>query len=660
MVILNIIVLLVVLIQHFIQQTYTLSVCVPVDSIFLLNSQVIVDDTNDNKAEHFFTDLVFKASSELAGIGLILYDDIPDGLDSNIIFDLEQTLGENTGSTRHVISNQLRETFNKIENDTEHQTVSINLNDALQSAHKMFVDQSEAWELEALFILDVVDSINGINDTTDVMQKCVNYSSNSGELVEDVYYMEIDSHFNIESIYNCKTEEAVFHYDKLTDLYEITCPSLHNSDVGSMKMGKKDQLIEVGSIKECQLFLTDNEDIQQRVLSPESIVIVYDDKLDDMSYEEGYVMVAVEAVFKTMPRSCYMPVFKITKIKHLSDVGNDHQLLELSVASANMFEYIMESDIDTGDHVEQFILGPEMDQQLIQEQRRRRRRRMLSVHMRRRRLFWGWVEDAVSAVVSVAEAALNEFEEATKVVGGALNDAGDLMVKAADGSINTFRKGFHQIVDGIHAGISHLGDLLDELGNIIGNVLESIVKEVFKGLGIPNGGGKFGASMQIMGELSENIDAFGTKATIDVVAGAFFETNLKLIGPKFKFRGLFSYPQFGIDKAGFIVSGEFNFEFFARLVAKGDVAKTFGPKAWEKYDVKNTIWIFTPIPIILCPLLKVELKVALQNILFGIEIQFGISGSYAIGAEFKPGYFDFVAGQYYPSQFELIKILILL
>eukprot|EP01084_Bolivina_argentea_P254609 428066_1 len=85
MVILNIIVLLVVLIQHFIQQTYTLSVCVPVDSIFLLNSQVIVDDTNDNKAEHFFTDLVFKASSELAGIGLILYDDIPDGLDSNII-----------------------------------------------------------------------------------------------------------------------------------------------------------------------------------------------------------------------------------------------------------------------------------------------------------------------------------------------------------------------------------------------------------------------------------------------------------------------------------------------------------------------------------------------------------------------------------------------
>eukprot|EP01083_Nonionella_stella_P188176 692980_1 len=258
----------------FISEVESLSCCKPVDSIFIFQSDLIVQDKNDDKIEAFLKSLIYEATSEWSGIGVLAYDVVPHGF-SNPALGLTETLGANTANSKNAIASNLNfaqlgfYSKNKMNGDN-----TIELNDAIASAHELFVSQSAGRELEALFIMDVETETINRNETC---QNAMNVSTDTNTSIEAVFYLQIDDDFAIQEIYDCHDQTEVHGLDTLTDLYDITCPTTHTVQGGAVKFNKKTQGIELGSIISCDLIPEYNDDKQSYELSPQSTIIVHDD-----------------------------------------------------------------------------------------------------------------------------------------------------------------------------------------------------------------------------------------------------------------------------------------------------------------------------------------------------------------------------------------------
>eukprot|EP01084_Bolivina_argentea_P277359 473484_1 len=73
-----------------------LSVCKPVDSIFLFESSLIVNNQDRNNVKNFLDALVYEASSERSGVGLIMYGNVPINLDNITFVTLDETKHKKT------------------------------------------------------------------------------------------------------------------------------------------------------------------------------------------------------------------------------------------------------------------------------------------------------------------------------------------------------------------------------------------------------------------------------------------------------------------------------------------------------------------------------------------------------------------------------------
>eukprot|EP01083_Nonionella_stella_P185399 675896_1 len=81
-----------------------LSVCDPVHSMFIINSELIVNDAETQKINDFFEDVVYEASSELTGVGLVVFGQIPHELaDDPVLFGLEETVLRHRGHTAMIV-----------------------------------------------------------------------------------------------------------------------------------------------------------------------------------------------------------------------------------------------------------------------------------------------------------------------------------------------------------------------------------------------------------------------------------------------------------------------------------------------------------------------------------------------------------------------------
>eukprot|EP01083_Nonionella_stella_P030127 82678_1 len=362
----------------FISEVESLSCCKPVDSIFIFQSDLIVQDKNDDKIEAFLKSLIYEATSEWSGIGVLAYDVVPHGF-SNPALGLTETLGANTANSKNAIASNLNfaqlgfYSKNKMNGDN-----TIELNDAIASAHDLFVSQSAGRELEALFIMDVETETINRNETC---QNAMNVSTDTNTSIEAVFYLQIDDDFAIQEIYDCHDQTEVHGLDTLTDLYDITCPTTHTVQGGAVKFNKKTQGIELGSIISCDLIPEYNDDKQSYELSPQSTIIVHDDLNDDMSYEIGYILMAIKGVYELLPKECNVPVLKIVHVTNKSIVADNVRELRINVTLPSLFDYVSYSNVEESDDDVPYMkpdtnyIDPDAVQQarqIISEQRRRR------------------------------------------------------------------------------------------------------------------------------------------------------------------------------------------------------------------------------------------------------------------------------------------------
>merc|ERR1719361_1984217 len=109
-----------------------LSVCTPVDSIFVLSTELI--ETAQHEIAPFFHDLIYEASSELSGVGVLAFGEVASGFE-NPLLGLSETIGANTRLSMATIDDELAE--------------------AMASAHQLFESESQGRELEAVFVMDL-------------------------------------------------------------------------------------------------------------------------------------------------------------------------------------------------------------------------------------------------------------------------------------------------------------------------------------------------------------------------------------------------------------------------------------------------------------------------------------------------------------------------
>ena len=444
-----------------------ISVCKPVDSLFIINSCVIGSVENKHN-ENFFNKLIYDSDSEIYNIGTI-------GI---------------------IIYGQL---LNKLNYTKIDDFVLLNLKDTIN-----IIDTNK---LKAVFIVN--EDINS-ND----QQLCVNYAL-------DIYYIEINEYLKIEYIYDCKKQKEISNYDELNDLYEIIYSLLFDTQCGELKLNKKYQLIEYGSIISCNLIQIEISESGEMEL------------LDNMSYEINYVLIIIQEIFITLP------IYKIKKIKLIILINNDKPLLELNVVSINIFEYIMSTDINIEDNSENdndiFVHGnAQYNQNEIHRQRRRRRR------IRRLLNIVSWVvENIVDSVINVA--------------GGVINAAGVFV----DDVGNTFQNGFYQIVDGINRGIDTAYNLLN------GSAIETLIKEI---LSKANGNLIISHYFSITRELEQKFESrSGLKITgngeaifIEILIGIDLGGLWVCHSPIFSFKELTSNTQFSVEELEFSVYGNIN------------------------------------------------------------------------------------------------------
>eukprot|EP01084_Bolivina_argentea_P294988 507738_1 len=199
-----------------------LSICTPVDSIFIINSEIIIADKDSNNTEQFFGDLVYNASSELSGIGLIVYGQIPSHLTADFtLLGLEETLEKNTRETINIINSHLNfEELGFYDNELYSSQNKVELNHAISTAHQLFLEEGDEYETEALFILNMKNNEHKI-----AFKKICENVMDTQQNIETLYYLEINDAFEITLLYDCNNNQQIRKYNSLMDLYEITCPS---------------------------------------------------------------------------------------------------------------------------------------------------------------------------------------------------------------------------------------------------------------------------------------------------------------------------------------------------------------------------------------------------------------------------------------------------
>eukprot|EP01083_Nonionella_stella_P228681 810232_1 len=548
----------------------SLSFCTPVDSIFLLHSELIVQDQNADSIEEFFKSLIYEATSELSGIGLFAFDVVPEGF-SNPILGLTETLGANTGNSMNVISSTLN--FGRLGFYSASSMNTIELSDAIAAAHELFVAESAGRELEALFILDVQDDVL---DQTEICQNAIDTLSPSS--MESVYYLQMGDMFEIQEIYDCVNQTEVRDFDALTDLYETTCPS----EYGSVKFDKKVQGIELGSVISCDLVPVFSECKQSFELSSESTITVHDDLEDDMSYEIGYILMATKKVEAFLPKECTVPVLKIVDITEVSvetatdNDGDDRweRVLRLNVVMPELFDYV------SGAHVEETdddapCMKP--DEDLVDPEEIQKARKMI-IKERRRRLFFG------SFIASVASSLL------PNAVGSPfLTDAGDILDAGVD-LIKECLPNFNFELPSFNIGCDKSG--CEFTLPII------TIDETFTTSGSASGSG---------------MTATGT-GTIDVDASVivYVKLGVHLYGPDFRAR--FGIPPVEISDLGAKLYGKFRFTVQATAVGSGQLE--FNWDGVYKYLTRKPIVMWAgPVPIVLWPKIGVGLEGELNSIL---------------------------------------------
>eukprot|EP01084_Bolivina_argentea_P004319 8213_1 len=325
----------------------SLSACHPVDSIFLMKSSLIIHDEQQNNVESFLHDLSFEASSERSGIGLIIYDKLPQYPYNNTVLKLSDTKYDY--STKHTIQTIhdrcIENNFelfynNQLMNNT---TNIISLETAFIQSHEMFTQQSSNTIQQALFILD---------DSYSNLHICKSFAkTHKYDYMERIYFVYVNEQFDLEFIYDCIKQEEIINYDVLEDIYEITCPTTlplrndeqkrQNRQTGINKFNKKTQLIEPCVILSCDIHNTVDDTTNSVRTLPTSTIIVEDSIYDEMSYEIGYILIAWNYVFTSFPDGCILPVMKIIDIEQISnDNHNKSRILRLNITEPMLLEYM--------------------------------------------------------------------------------------------------------------------------------------------------------------------------------------------------------------------------------------------------------------------------------------------------------------------------------
>jgi len=391
-----------------------LSVCTPVDSIFILSSDLI-----EQSQEHigsFFHDIVYEASSELSGVGVLAFGDVAGDFE-NPLLGLTETIGANTAHSLAAISEEL--SVDEVRDAALKGHIS--LTQAITSAHELFEAESAGREMEAIFVLDLVnDDSDGAALSDVAMSECIaatqqieafaQHSNGAAHLdyVEGLYYVRVDEEMEVVHIFDCFTQSEIEHThsgaNATSELHQLTCPSeFQIAGAGTVTLSGKVQLIELGSILSCDLIQVESSCSMKFELDAASTITVIDDANDNMSYEEGYILMATPNIFKLLPAECYVPVMVIEAIEVVSEHTKLHEdgesyierQLRLNVVMPeDEFKYISDAHIHHAtNHSETLYVKPDAD--LIAQEAIQEARHTLIARRRRRRL-WGWFEDNIA------------------------------------------------------------------------------------------------------------------------------------------------------------------------------------------------------------------------------------------------------------------------
>eukprot|EP01083_Nonionella_stella_P297532 1010304_1 len=204
-----------------------LSICKEVDTVFVVHSNVIIEDGEDHSTvmQDFIEEVIYDASSEKSGIGFVIYDHLPSEFNPNNITDL-QLLG--LKETKHLSVKKTSKAVEEALDFSSFFTEDVPTNDnvatlstALKSAHDLFERESKV-EDDAILIFSFDHSTRDF---------CVNYYNSDAfdEDVEKLYFVEVelnsDGDIEIDAVYHCHNGSESQIYDAWNDLREITCPS---------------------------------------------------------------------------------------------------------------------------------------------------------------------------------------------------------------------------------------------------------------------------------------------------------------------------------------------------------------------------------------------------------------------------------------------------
>eukprot|EP01083_Nonionella_stella_P188131 692795_1 len=345
------------------------SVCDEVDAIFVVHSDVIIQDGNDEstKMQDFIEDVIYFASSEKSGVGFIVYDHLPSSMDADSTNDikllgLSETKGLSVIKTSRAVESALKFSSFFSEDIASNDNVAT-LSTALASAREVFRTESTVDE-DVIFIMAFDHSTKDI---------CIDYynSEEHDRDIEQLYFVEvelnIDGDIEVDAVYDChrggfQSDE----YEAFAKLMEITCPA--NVDLGESghaAMNKLDNYLDPNSVLSCDLKFEEiavnqksefvhragtNKNQEEdwltkvdtmRILVDESIILVDDVIDDEMSFEKGYILLVKnrEDAAALDAKGCTITAFKIVKVTEISSTASS-TILQLNVVGENAAKYI--------------------------------------------------------------------------------------------------------------------------------------------------------------------------------------------------------------------------------------------------------------------------------------------------------------------------------
>jgi len=478
-----------------------LSVCLPVDSLFIVSSELI--QRSGDRIGPFFERLIYSASSEKSGLGVLVFGDVADGFE-NPLLGLTETIGANTGATNEVISSKLTVAALDAAVD-DAMAGSLSLAEAIDSAHQLFEDETFGREFEALFVVDLEsEDVDGNADRLEMCAVATReiLSNSKGTeailFIEGLYYLKVDDAMEVLEVFDCFTTKELYFEDKdaLQTLYDLTCPSEFEVDgKDRFTLSGKVQLIEFGAFRACEEILAEDGCHAAYRLDSASWIEVNDDSNDHMSYEEGYILMATADTMSYLPDGCSAGVWQIASISVVSEEtaafpdGEEYtnRILRLQVISPerDIFSYLRSAHTPSADGEESVPYmkpGRAFDQNAIQEARKvaihERRRRMLStsrdeLFAERRRLFNLFqeigkaFEPVVETVAPVVEVVWEPVAQTATAVVGAAEDFGDDVVEVAEGVVDGVERIAADAVEWVETAWEDISEWADSVLNCI-------------------------------------------------------------------------------------------------------------------------------------------------------------------------------------------------